>query len=110
MADIHDGKRGKDISHRGIIFNTDGISPVKYSVVTVWPLLMALTILPPSIRMNKDNIITLAVWSGESKPPMSVLLKPLVSLFEDLQNDGIALRTSNNTKLVHFVPAFGLFD
>ncbi len=107
---MHDGEGWKDSFGHGIIFNTDGISPFKSSKVTVWPVLIALSILPPTIRMNKDNVITLAIWSGESKPPMSVLLRPLVSLLNDLQKNGIDLETTHGTRFVHFTPAFGLFD
>ncbi len=37
---------------------TDGFSPCKSYMVTAWPLLLALTILPPTTCMNKDNIIS----------------------------------------------------
>ena len=76
---LYDVHTGKGHTGPGIIFNTDGISPFKSSVITIWPVLIALTNLPPSIRMNKDNIITVAIWAGESKPPMN-------TLFESLRN------------------------
>ena len=61
LSDIH-AREGD--TRPGIIFNTDGISPFKSSLVTIWPVLIALTNLPPNIRMNKDNLITVAVGLG----------------------------------------------
>ena len=110
LYDVHTGKGWKDTTCAGIIFNTDGISPFKSSTVTVWPILIALTNLPPNLRMNKDNIVTVAIWSGESKPPMGALFKPLESLLEDLHEKGIVLETSKGSQIIRFFPAFGLFD
>lgn len=48
--------------HIGAFFNTDGIQPFKSSRLTNWPIFIALASLPPSIRMNRDNLVTLALW------------------------------------------------
>lgn len=109
LFDVHTGNRLKG-SYPGIIFNTDGISPFKSSLLTVWPVLIALTNLPPSIRMNKDNIITVAVWAGQSKPNMHALFEPLKDLLDSLQNDGVTISTPAGIKVLKFRPAFGLFD
>ncbi len=39
----------------GIAFNTDGILPFKSSNLTVWPITLALTILPSRVCWYKDN-------------------------------------------------------
>lgn len=109
LCDVHDGTGFKGIQH-GIIFNTDGISPYKSSRITIWPILLALSDLPPGIRMNKDNIITLALWAGESKPPMDIFFKPLISLFSRLSSVGIKFTTPIGQKTIKFSPLFGSFD
>lgn len=109
LFDVHTGT-GLKGSLPGIIFNTDGISPFKSSLLTVWPVLIALTNSPPRIRMNKDNLVTVAVWAGESKPNMHVLFEPLKVLLDSLQNDGVSISTQVGMKVFKFRPAFGLFD
>jgi len=41
----------------GIIMNTDGISPIRSSRTTIWPIIIAFTNLPRTKRMNKENLI-----------------------------------------------------
>ena len=110
LHDIHSGTGFEGIEH-GILFNTDGISPYKSSRITVWPVLIALADLPPQVRMNKDNIVTVALWAGESKPPMDILFKPLISLFSRLLRKGLKLQTpTGDEKLFKFKPLFGSYD
>ena len=49
--------------------------------------LIALANLPPSIRMNRDNLRTFALWVG-SKPPMNLLLKPLGQITKRISSSG----------------------
>ena len=72
----------------GVIFNTDGISPFKSSWITVWPLMFALSSLHPSVRMNKDNLVTNAFWVGETKPPWEHIFQPLIQVFDQLSKTG----------------------
>lgn len=61
--------------------------------------------------MNKDNIITVAVWAGESKPLMTTFFEPLISLFTSLSTDGIKLKTPvGQVTTMKFSPLFGTFD
>ncbi len=98
------------INPGGVIINTDGISPFKSSSITVWPLLIALSNLPPSIRMNKNNLVTVAVWAGESKPPMEALFEPMIELFDELSTVGLTLKTPMGANTMKFSPLIGLFD
>ncbi len=110
LYDIHNGAGFKGIQH-GLIFNTDGISPYKSSRITVWPILIALSDLPPGLRMNKDNVITVALWVGESKPPMDVFFKPLTLLITRLSTVGVKLKAPIiGQKTIKFKPLFGSFD
>ena len=94
----------------GVILNTDGISPFKSSCVTIWPVIIALFDLPPTVRMNKDNMIIVALWVGKSKPTMCVLLEPVKSLFHKLSTEGIDIETSGRINNVKFHVLFGIFD
>lgn len=95
--------------HIGAFFNTDGIQPFKSSRLTIWPIFIALASLPPSIRMNRDNLVTLALWVG-SKPPMNLLLKPLKQIMKRMSSNGVCVRTSAGMKNVILSPLFGVFD
>lgn len=43
-----------------------------------WPVLLAVTSLPPGIRMNAENLILAGVWQGPVKPPMKLVLGPVI--------------------------------
>lgn len=96
--------------HIGVLFNTDGISLFKSSRLTVWPIYLALASLPPFIRMNRDNLITCALWVGHSKPPMEVFLPILVNQMEKLNSLGVNVNTRSGSKTVRMKPLFGVFD
>ena len=88
-------------------FNTDGISPFKSSSLTIWPIYLAFTNLPPCIRTNKVNLVTCAFWVGQTKPPMKIFLKPIQTLLSRLAKRGVALSTSSSVRLK---PLFGVLD
>ena len=72
--------------------------------------MIALSNLIPSVRMNKDNIITVALWVGQSKPSFHNLFAPLLDLFETLSVQGLKIKTSLGEKIIKFKPLFGVFD
>ncbi len=64
---------GNSESHKpGIIISTDGISPFNSSNITVWPIVIALSNLPPKVLWNKDNLVVSSLWVAERKPPMTI--------------------------------------
>lgn len=91
----------------GIIFNTDGVSPFKSSQLTV---IIALSNLPANIRMLKDNLITVAIWVGDSKPRFEILFEPLIELFRKLEANGVKIGTAHGPTVIKFQPWYGLFD
>ena len=112
IYDIHTGAGYQGPSQRehvGAFFNTDGIKPFKSSRLTIWSIFIALSSLPPSIRMNRDNLITVALWVG-SKPPMHLLLKPLKQIMKRLSSSGVCVRSPAGMKTVRLQPLFGVFD
>ena len=95
----------------GTFFNTDGISPFKSSRLTVWPIYLAFSSLPPSIRMNKANLVTCAFWVGQEKPSMLLFLKPLKQLLLRLRDTGIAISApGEQLRRIKLQPLFGVFD
>ena len=115
--DIHTGKGyRKDAEfyshteHIGAFFNTDGISVFKSSRLTVWPIFLALASLPPSIHMNKENIITVALWVGHCKPQMEIFLPVLTKELDRLNTTGVSVRTSFGHTTIRMKPLFGVFD
>ena len=121
-CDIHTGKGYQTLMRPdsiGTFFNTDGISPFKSFRLTVWPVYLAFPSLPPSIRMNKANVVTCAYWVGvtcaywvgQEKPSMAILLKPIKQLLSRLQNIGITGSTSGQQlRKIIIQPLFGVVD
>ena len=64
--------------HTGLILNTDGVRMFKSSKSTRWPIYLAITNLPPTIRMNLDYLLA-GVYCGPNKPSMEIILPPIVA-------------------------------
>ena len=77
--------------HLALSINTGGVPLIKSSSTSFWPVYLIVHNLPPSIRMNEENIVLCAVWCGPSKPEMSLLLEPLTKMFEELCTVGIQI-------------------
>ena len=61
-----------------MICNTDGVSIFKSSRTTVWPVYLQIVNLNPSIRYRQENILTCAIWVGQSKPNMDTIFAPIL--------------------------------
>lgn len=93
------------MEHVAAFFSTDGIQPLKSSHPQLG--LFAFASLPPNIRMNRDNLITLALWVG-SKPPMNLPLKPLQQVMKRILSNGVCVRTPGVFDLVAKVPVLNM--
>lgn len=111
IYDIHAGSGYSHLQGQsnvlGTFFNTDGVQPFKSSNIAVWPIYLAFSNLPPSMRMNRDNIAIVAIWVG-SKPPMNVLFRPLKETVKRLSTFPVLL--PDGTKSYSLVLLFGTFD
>ena len=94
----------------GIVFNTDGVSPLKSSLLTIWPIFLYLINLPPRVRTLKRNIVTCLFWVGKSKPPMSLFLGHFKKMLDKVNTTGLVVKTPNGTKTFFLKPLFGVFD
>ena len=61
-------------------------------------MLIALADLPPQVRMNKDNIVTV-LFGQENPNHIGHLFKPLISLFTRLLSKGLKLQTPTGDEL-----------
>lgn len=113
ISDIHTGKGYseslKDSHILDTVLNTDGIQPFKSSQLAIWPIYFAFSNLPPTIRMNKDNLVTAVFWVG-TKPPMQVLLKALQEVMNRLQVEGLTIKLPSGVHTFQIYPLFGVFD
>ena len=104
---------GEGLTHPediGVIINTDGVALFKSSRLKMWPIYLALTNLPPLIRMNMENIIVCGMWIGVDKPDMTTLLRGTVRMLENARDFGLRLVTPNGPRMFHFKPLIGVFD
>ena len=86
------------------------LSPIHSSGMTLWPLLLITTSLPPLTRMNAENTMVSALWLGPCKPPMDILLPPTLSKIQQLETKGIEISTPDGTKVVKAKLIAGVFD
>lgn len=63
-----------------IQLNTDGISPMKSSSTSIWPLLVMVNELP--YRLRYQCMMIAGLWNGRNKPPMDLFLNAV--LMEEL--------------------------
>ena len=96
--------------HTGLILCTDGVALFKSSNHSFWPILLMVTSLPPDIRMNADNIILAGVWQGPSKPPMDIILPPVLDKIDNLKNEGMPVHTCDGMKIVRACLIVSVFD
>ena len=118
--DIHDGRAYQKLSkpggfltvpeHTGLVICADGVQLFKSSKQMVWPILLAVTNLPPGIRMNAENLILAGIWQGPIKPPMSVILPPVLEKINHLKANGIIVQTPSGLRTVKASLLVGVFD
>ncbi len=94
----------------GIVFNTDGVSPFKSSLTTIWPIFISLINLPPRVRSLKRNIITCMFWFAKSKPQMSLFLNHFKEILHKINTTGLVVKMPTCTKTFSLKPLFGVFD
>ena len=94
----------------GFILFTDGVPLWKSSNRAMWPVYLAVSNLPPKLRMRKDNLILSSVWVGEGKPNMTNLLTPTVNMFKKLQQEGLKINTPFGVKIIHGVLLCSVLD
>lgn len=106
ILDIHDARAYQELSkpggfltvpeHTGLILCSDGVQLFKLAKQTIWPILLAVTNLPPGIRMNAENLILAGIWQGLIKSLMSLILPPVLGKINHLKANGIVVQTPSS--------------
>ena len=94
------GRFFSDINHIALGLSTDGVPIYKSSKVSIWPVYLSIFNLPPSVRMNSENIILCGLWVGPSKPLMNLLLEPISSYLLQLSSKGINIKLESGESTV----------
>ncbi len=122
IQDIQDGILYKKVQkqegflsipeHAGLILCADGVQLFKSSNQSFWPILLAVTNLPPGIRMNSENLILAGVWQGCVKPDLDCILTMVLEKLTDLYNNGILVQSPHfdGTKLIKAKLLLAVFD
>lgn len=120
LCDIQDGRKyktlmqpGKFLStpeHTGLILCSDGVDLFKSSKMSLWPIQLAITNLPPDIRMNIANLVLAGVWLGPVKPDMVKIVQPVLDKIENLYHHGVKVDTPEGPKTVKACLLLGVFD
>ena len=109
LTNIQDGSAFHDLNedgffnhpeHLGLIVGTDGVAIFKSSRQSLWPVNIAVAILPPNRRINKNNILLSTLWVGPGKPNMEVLLKPTLEAVNKIYVSGFPFSTPAGTVIV----------
>ena len=120
LCDIHDGSVLQELmkpsnflsvpEHTGFIMCTDGVPMFKSSEGSLWPVYLAITSLPPLVRMNYSYLLLAGIWSGPVKPDMSTLLQPTLEKITMLNTEGVSVMTPDGHKLIRAKLLIGIFD
>ena len=100
----------KTKSNLALSIFTDGVPLFKSNQISLWPVLLQVLNLPPSIRFKAENIIMCGMWYGIRKPDMKLLLDPVVKTLEDLYRDGFETQISSGKMHMKVKLMFGVFD
>lgn len=120
IQDIQDGKLYQELQgpggflsvpeHTGLILCSDGVQLFKSAQQSFWPILLAVTGLPPGIRMNAENLLLAGAWQGTVKPPMNVVLGQVVKSIQKLEVNGIPFQSPDGVKLIRAKLLLAVFD
>lgn len=97
-------------TYLGVVLCTGGVAVWKSSQQSVWPVYLAVTNLPPSLCMKKENFILCGLWLGDSKPSMDTFLKPILKMLRMLRRDGLEIHMPAGVRRMHVVLLLGVFD
>lgn len=76
----------------------------------MWPVYLVILNLPPKVRMNANNIILAGIWAGRSKPPMKLLLDPVLKVLRQLSTIGISISMPSGQQTIRAKLIMGVFD
>ena len=105
-----EGRFYSNSENLGLMLSTDGVSLFKSSSADLWPVFLVILNLPPAIRMNTQNIVLAGLWYGSKKPPMHLLMEPIIKKLDHLYTFGIAIETPHGLITHRAKLELGIFD
>ncbi|XP_062551229.1 uncharacterized protein LOC134216332 isoform X2 [Armigeres subalbatus] len=73
-----------------ISFNTDGVAIFNSNIKkSLWPIIVTIHDLPPSLRFLRRNTIVAGLWLGSSDPDLDVFMRPFLNQLQDLAYKGL---------------------
>ena len=90
--------------HTGLILCSGGVQLFNSTKQSIWPILLSVTGLPPGVRMNAENIILAGIWQGPIKPPMNLILAPVLDNIHYIKSYGILVHTPGGKKNIESMP------
>lgn len=66
--------------------------------------------LPANIRVRAENVLLAGLWYGLTKPPMSLLLEPVLKSLQDLSTIGVVVRTPIGLRTIRGKVVLGIFE
>ena len=104
------GRYFADKQNLALVLNTDGVPLYKSSLVSIWPVYIAILNLPAHLRMNSENIILCGLWVGPGKPSMDLLLRPVCSNLQHISSVGLTIQTPLGEEVYRAKLVMGIFD
>ena len=92
------------------MLSTDGISLFKSSPADLWPVYLVILNLPPDVRMNAQNVVLAGLWYGSKKPPMNLLLEPIMEKLRCFRMLGVTIETPHGPATYRAKLELAVFD
>ncbi len=105
-----DGRFFSSPDNLALSLNTDGVPLFKSSSVSLWPVYFVVLNLPAKIRMNAENVLLGGLWLGPTKPPMKLLLEPIMKSLRQLCTLGLTIATPTGLSTIRTKIVMGIFD
>ena len=119
IQDVHDGEEYLKLTepggfltvheHTGLILCA-GVQLFNSAKQSIWPILLSITSLPPGVHMNAENIILAGIWQGPIKPPMNLVLPPVLDKIHHIKSHGIPIHTPVGQKTLRACLLLAVFD
>ena len=97
-------------NHLALTLSADGVPLFKSSSTSLWPVSLVILNLPSKIHTKAQNILLAGVWVGPCKPPMKLLINPVVNAIKQLNTTGFHVATATGIEIVHAKLVIGIFD
>ena len=93
-----------------LMLSTDGVPLFKSSSADLWPVFLVILNLPRNIRMNAQNIVLAGLWYRSKKPPVHLLLKPIIEKLDRLHTLGVTIETPHGLITYRAKVELAIFD